>query len=248
MFAERYALVIGIDGGGLTGAVNDAMSIGWLLESPMGGGFGRVDYLLNGAATPHAIRARLRRAAQGRRRVVVVYYAGHSNRAVLQTARRALPLARLADWVEQIPAAHRSVILDSCQSGSFIDEFGALGGIEPAPAAYLSALHHAHPALRIATATNRWEDASEVGGRGVFTSWLAAAPRFAEPDLPGGVVSLGAALRFAAVNLIEQGFARPCGFGPLREFPFALSDASRTFGRVAISRGRGASRRGVDQR
>jgi len=246
MFAKRYALVIGINGDGLTGAEYDAASVGAFLESPLGGGFGKVDYLLTHEATPEGIRRCLRTAATVRREVVLIYYAGHSDRTLLQTALRALPLATLAAWVEKMPAAHKSVILDSCESGAFIDQFGAVGdlcGIEPAPAAFLRALHRAHPALRIVTATSRTEEAVEIGGRGAFTSWLLAAPRFATPDLDGGVVSLRRALQFAAFNLIQRGFSRPCGFGPLADFPFGVSDAARPFGHVAVSGGRGASMR-----
>lgn len=244
MFATRYALVIGIDGNGLSGAVNDAVSMGFHLESPLGGGFGRVDYLFNEQATPRAIGEHLEAAAQVRREAVLVYYAGHSDRAFLQTSRRDLPLALLADWVEYIPAAHRSVVLDSCESGGFIDQFGAVGGagdIEPAPPAFIHALHRAHPAVRIVTATNRREDAIEVGGRGAFTNWLLAASRFATPDLPGGAVSLGRALQFARSNLVRLGFSRPCGFGPLGDFPFAVSDLGRSFGHVAVGGRRAAS-------
>lgn len=244
MFARRYALMIGIDGDGLSGCVADARAMGAHLESPLGGAFDRVDYLLNSDATPSGIRTALATASRWRRDLVAVFYAGHGNRHLLQTARRSFRLEELADLVDSIPSAHRTIILDSCESGGILDALGGVGGLEKtasATAAFLRALHRQRPALRIVTATDREEGASEVGGRGAFTRTLLTVARQATPDMQDDVLSLGWALKLTAASLTQRGFPKPMGFGPLDSFPFAVSDADSSIGRVGISSQRGVT-------
>ena len=238
MFARRYGLVIGIDGDGLSGCVADGLAMGAHLEGPLGGGFGRVEYLLNGEATPSNIRAALARAANFARDLVVVYYAGHSNRVFLSTVGKQFSLAELADLVNDIPAVHRSIILDSCQSGGIKDYLGGIEKTAADPVAFLRALQRERPALRIVTATDRNENAVEMAGRGAFTKTFLNASRVATPDLPEGVISLGWTLKIATVSLVHRGLPRPVSFGPLNSFPFAVSDADAPMGAVSISVGR----------
>lgn len=241
MFAQRVALVIGIDGDGLRGCVNDARAMGLHLTSPLGGGFDRVDYLLNHNATPQAILSQLNRISTIPRELVVVFYAGHGNDRLLQTAYQSLYLETLADYVQFIPARHRMIILDACESGAFIDHFdkiGGMGDIGASTPSYLWALQQARPGLRICTATNRYESAVEVGGRGMFTKALLLAPRNALPDLPGNVLSLERAFRFAESTLVSARYPRPMGVGSLHDFPFGMSDVWTPVGSVVIGVGR----------
>lgn len=187
----KKALVVGINdypGAPLNGCVNDANTIGTILESH---GDGSPNFSVKLLTSPgqSVTRATLRESIEhlfsGDPDMALLYYSGHG---LLKTTGGYLVTTDLKKYDEgismdevlnlanQSKAKNRVIILDCCHSG-------ALGS----PSIAGSELAQLSQGLSILTASREYEIAVEFNGSGLFTSLLEDALKGGAADLRGNI-------------------------------------------------------------
>lgn len=190
--------MVGIDHydhiGGLTGCVNDANSVGMLLDRHADGSvnFGQPRIMLatNGSngISKHDLKEAVRQVFADDSDVALFYYAGHGHieatggylcASDCRTGDDGLPLSDIMTYANQSPAKNKIVILDSCHSGLLGDSVAK------------SQLAEITEGVTILTASTKEQYANEVNGSGVFTGLLVDAMQGAAADLMGRVTPGG---------------------------------------------------------
>lgn len=189
----RKALVVGIDyyahASQLFGCVNDALAVKEMLARH---GNGSVNFDVRalvasnaaGAISRSQLKEQVRELFAGSADTAVLYFAGHGHientggyllASDSQTGDDGLPLSEVLTLASQSKATNRVVLLDSCHSG-----VAGNSPLTPATAELTDG-------LTILTASTADQYASEVNGRGVFTSLLVDALGGAACNLVGDV-------------------------------------------------------------
>jgi len=202
---RRIALVVGANAGGegrprLKYAASDARSFASVLTEL--GGVRKEDLTLlvdpslsefRGAAV-RAKSAAEQAAVSGQRCEMVLFYSGHSDESGLLLGRERLPYEVLRSDIEQIPAAVRVAILDSCSSGSLTRAKG--GAARPAFLFDASTDMEGHMYITSSSADEAAQESDRIGGS-FFTHYLVSALRGAADTRGQGRVTLNEAYAFA---------------------------------------------------
>ena len=176
----RIALIVGINyykhGSSLYGCVDDAHSVKAALERHDGGGINFDCKLLTGTGETDSVsRNELKDSVEELFKqdaeVALFYFAGHghiesSGGYILASDSRrgdeGVSLSDILTYANSSPAKNKLVILDSCHSG--------IAGASPS--GQVTSLSEG---LTVLTASTKDQYASEVNGRGVFTTLLIDA-------------------------------------------------------------------------
>jgi hypothetical protein len=187
----RKALIIGINDyptSPLTGCINDAISIGAILESN-GDGAPNFDVLTytsaNHQVTRSFLRASVEKLFDGPSDMALLYFSGHG---AIKSTGGALVTVDAKKYDEGVSmddiltlanlskAKNKVIILDCCHSGAF-----------GSPAVAASNISQLSEGLSVLTASRDSEAAMEVNGSGVFTSLLVDALKGGAADLRGNI-------------------------------------------------------------
>jgi len=187
----KRALIVGIDDypiSPLHGCVNDANSIGTILESN-GDGSPNFSIKLLTSLTTNITRPSLREAIDqlfsGDPNMALLYFSGHGlltasgGFLVTQDATKydeGVSMDEVLNWANNSKATNKVIILDCCHSGAF--------GTPNIPANILAQLSQG---LSILTASQTHEPALEFRGSGVFTSLVVDALKGGAADLRGNI-------------------------------------------------------------
>lgn len=188
----RIALIVGIDyykhGGSLFGCVNDAHSVKAALERHDGGSINFDCKLLTGtndndSVNRNQLKDSIEELFKQDADVALFYFAGHGHiepsggYILASDAERGdggVCLSDILNYANSSPAKNKLIILDSCHSG--------IAGNRPSEdAANLS------EGLTVLTASTKDQYASEINGRGVFTTLLIDALNGSAANLMGDV-------------------------------------------------------------
>lgn len=187
----KKALVVGINDyplSPLTGCVNDANSIGTVLES---NGDGSPNFGVKTMTSPSSLvtRSTLREAIEllftGPSDMVLLYFSGHGyitstgGYLVTTDAKKydeGVSMDDILALANQSKAKNKVIILDCCHSG-------ALGS----PTLSGNAIAQLSEGLSILTASRDSESAVEINGAGVFTSLVVDALQGGAADLRGNI-------------------------------------------------------------
>lgn len=188
----RIALIVGIDyykhGNPLFGCVNDAYSVKAALERHDGGSINFDCKLLTGTGENDTInrdelKDNIEELFKQDADVALFYFAGHGHiepsggYILASDAKRGdegVCLSDILTYANSSPAKNKLIILDSCHSG--------IAGDSPSEkTANLS------EGLTVLTASTKDQYASEVNGRGVFTTLLVDALNGSASNLVGDV-------------------------------------------------------------
>ena len=202
-----YALVIGSQRAGegqqeLRFAQDDARRIQSVLTEIGGYDSERVQLLLEPGAAEleqalNRLEARLRdHAARDERSVFLFYYSGHARASGLSLGADELPLNRLKDRLEALPATVRVVILDACQSGAI----SQVKGVQPAASFSVNSVAGLNTAgmavLASSTGSELSQESEDIGGS-FFTHHLVSGLRGAADEDADGRITLSEAYRYA---------------------------------------------------
>ena len=189
----RKALIVGVDyythGGSLHGCVNDAYEVKSVLERHDGGAVNFHCKLLTGTGSDNlVIRSKLKDSIADLFTsdvdIALLYFAGHGHieatggYILTSDSRRGdegVSLAEILTLANKSPAKNRVIVLDSCHSG--------IAGTLPnnGDTATLS------EGLTVLAASTADQYASEINGRGLFTSLFVDALRGSAANLIGDI-------------------------------------------------------------
>jgi hypothetical protein len=189
----RIALVVGINyyehGGNLYGCVNDAHSVKALLERHDGGAVNFDCHLLTGSGPAEIVKRSLLKDQiselfKADAEIALFYFAGHghieSTGGYLLTSDASrgdegVSLNEILILANSSPAKNKIIILDSCHSG--------IAGTSP----NVSQLASIAEGVTVLTASTKDQYASEINGRGVFTTLLVDALSGSAANLTGDI-------------------------------------------------------------
>ncbi len=207
-YARRIAAVIGVNDykywPALSGARNDAEKVAARLKEL---GFDEVFELYDKKATRGAILSLLGSKlgeVAGEDDLVVIFFAGHGQTETLGGERKrgyiipvdatvdnvfstAIPMQKLRELTNRLPAKHVYYAMDSCYSGLGFTR--GLGIVKPSSNNYISKVTSLR-AVQMVTAGGEGEEAIERDGEGVFTrSFLDALDGKADSNRDGYVTA-----------------------------------------------------------
>jgi hypothetical protein len=194
LYSRRVAVVVGIDEyaewPALTGAANDARRMARFLRES---GFDEVIEVYDAEATRRnllrALGTRLPRATD-ENSLAFIYFAGHGQTETLPTGAKrgyivpvdgsvgdvfstGISMEKLRDLSARTPAKHVYYAFDSCYSGLALTRGISVRRTDD-PNEYLRKMTRV-PAVQIITAGSEGEKAVEIGGQGLFTTYLLRA-------------------------------------------------------------------------
>jgi uncharacterized caspase-like protein len=194
LYSRRVAVVVGIneytEWPALTGATGDAHRMAAFLRE---NGFDEVIEVYDEKATRRnllrALGTDLPRATD-ENSLALIYFAGHGQTETLPTGGKrgyivpvdgsvndvfstGISMEKLRDLSARTPAKHVYYAFDSCYSGLALTRGISVRRVDD-PGEYLRKMTRA-PAVQIITAGSEGEKAVEIGGQGLFTSYLLRA-------------------------------------------------------------------------
>ncbi|MGH0035895.1 MAG: caspase family protein [Myxococcota bacterium] len=194
LYSSRIAVVVGIneydEWPALTGATNDARRMASFLRA---NGFDEVIEVYDEQATRRnllrALGTKLPRATD-ENSLAFIYFAGHGQTETLPTGGKrgyivpvdgsvedvfstGISMEKLRDLSARTPAKHVYYAFDSCYSGLALTRGISVRRVDD-PNEYLRKMTRV-PSVQIITAGSEGEKAVEVGGQGLFTSYLLRA-------------------------------------------------------------------------
>lgn len=192
-YTRRIAAVIGVDAYDqwppLSGARRDAEKIAAKLRSL---GFDEVLESYDADATRAGVLDLLGRqlsAIVGENDLVVIFFAGHGQTETIEGGQKrgyivpvdasvrgvfstAIPMSKLRELSDRLPAKHVYYAMDSCYSGLGLTR--GLGIVKPGAKDYFGKVTSLR-SVQMVTAGGEGEEAIEEGGEGIFTRSLLAA-------------------------------------------------------------------------
>ena len=127
---DKWAVVVGVEGGGATHLDNDAQDFANVLVSRYGYQSSRMQLLLNGAATKSAVLGALDWliSQETNESCVAVFFSCHGDYHKVFLSDAALADTELAAKLTQLETKKVVVVVVACRSGSFLDISGSVPG------------------------------------------------------------------------------------------------------------------------